>query len=130
MRETPHLADVAVPVGVSSTFTYLIPDDLLGRIKVGQRVGVPLGRRTTHGYVVRIHSGPGPERLRPIGPPSGGDEPVFDDHLLELTKWVSDYYLAPWGEVLEAAAPRGERASAAVQAKVPHGWLPATTATK
>lgn len=106
MLREPILADVAVPVGVRSQFTYRIPESLLGSIREGHRVRIPLGRRSTHGYVVRIHDGPGPDRLREIvavDPP----EPLFDEHLLALTRWVSDYYLAPWGEVLEAAAPRG-----------------------
>ncbi len=106
MRSEPSLADVAVPLGVRALFTYRIPEELSGAIAEGHRVRIPLGRRATHGYVVKIHSGPGPERLRDIvaaDPP----EPLFDAHLLALTRWVADYYLAPWGEVLEAAAPRG-----------------------
>ena len=106
MSKSSLLADVAVPVAVQTTFTYLIPEDLRGTVRVGHRVAVQLGRRATHGYVVRVHGGPGPERLRPLGAPDP-EEPLFDSHLLELTRWVADYYLAPWGEVLEAAAPRG-----------------------
>jgi len=102
-----HLADVAVPVAVRAPFTYLIPEELRGIVQVGHRVLVPLGRRRTHGFVVRVHADAAPERLRPLGGPPSPPEPVFDAHLLELTRWISDYYLAPWGEVLEAAAPRG-----------------------
>jgi primosomal protein N' (replication factor Y) (superfamily II helicase) len=106
MNRAPHLADVAVPVGVRTSFTYLIPEQLRGRIEVGHRVPIQLGRRKTHGYVVRVHAGDAPERLRALEPPDP-PEPVFDAALLELTAWVADYYLAPYGEVLEAAAPRG-----------------------
>ncbi len=102
-----HLADVAVPVAVRTPFTYLIPEELRGGIRVGQRVPVPLGRRRTHGYVVRLHGGPAPDKVRPLGAPDPV-APIFDAHLLDLTRWVSDYYMAPWGEVLEAAAPRGK----------------------
>jgi primosomal protein N' (replication factor Y) len=110
MNRAHHLADVAVPVGVRTTFTYLIPEELRETIRVGHRVPIPLGRRRTHGYVVRIHGGQAPERLRALEAPDP-PEPVFDTQLLDLTKWVADYYLAPFGEVLEAAAPRGRTAS-------------------
>ena len=31
--------------------------------------------------------------------------PVLSPHLLELTRWIADYYLAPIGEVIAAALP-------------------------
>jgi primosomal protein N' (replication factor Y) (superfamily II helicase) len=106
MPDSPHFADIAVPIGIATSFTYLIPEELRGAISTGHRVPVVLGRRKTHGYVVRLHDGPAPERLRPLGAPDPL-EPVFGPEILELTRWIADYYLAPWGEVLEAAAPRG-----------------------
>jgi primosomal protein N' (replication factor Y) len=33
------------------------------------------------------------------------EEPVFDETLLALARWVADYYAAPLGEVLRAMAP-------------------------
>lgn len=104
----PHLAEVAIPVGAANPFTYLIPEELRGAIRPGHRVGVPLGRRKTHGYVVRVHAeaSGAPARLRALGPPDPPD-PIFGPEILDLTRWISDYYMAPWGEVLEAAAPRG-----------------------
>jgi primosomal protein N' (replication factor Y) len=33
----------------------------------------------------------------------------FDAHLLELTRWMADYYHCGWGEVLEAALPPSVR---------------------
>jgi len=33
--------------------------------------------------------------------------PLVTQELLELTKWVAEYYLAPWGEVIKAALPPG-----------------------
>jgi primosomal protein N' (replication factor Y) (superfamily II helicase) len=100
------LADVAIPVGVRTPFTYLIPPELQGIVRAGHRVGVPLGRRKTHGYVVRVHGDAPAHKLKALLEVDPV-EPVFDADLLELTRWVAEYYLAPWGEVLEAAAPRG-----------------------
>ncbi|MFB3910176.1 MAG: primosomal protein N' [Candidatus Eisenbacteria bacterium] len=103
---TARYADVGVPSGARAIFTYLVPDSLRGRIRPGHRVAIPFGRRQTHGYVLRLHDGPAPDRLRAIGEPDP-PEPVLDEDLLDLVRWVSDYYVAPIGEVLEAAAPRG-----------------------
>ena len=33
--------------------------------------------------------------------------PLVTPELLQLTRWVADYYLAPWGEVIKAALPPG-----------------------
>src|SRR5262249_15572915 len=35
------------------------------------------------------------------------DEPIIGPVILELTRWMSDYYYAPWGECLRAALPAG-----------------------
>ena len=29
--------------------------------------------------------------------------------MLRLTRWMADYYLCPWGQVLEAVVPAGVR---------------------
>ena len=34
-------------------------------------------------------------------------EPLLDAHLLALTRWVADYYMCPWGEVIRTALPPG-----------------------
>jgi primosomal protein N' len=39
-------------------------------------------------------------------------EPAFDEAMIGFGRWVADYYQAPLGEVLRAALPQGEQASA------------------
>ncbi len=34
-------------------------------------------------------------------------EPLITPEVLQITRWVSDYYAAPWGEVIKAALPLG-----------------------
>src|SRR5207253_10433864 len=38
-------------------------------------------------------------------------EPLVTPEVLEITRWVADYYAAPWGEVLKAALPAGLNAT-------------------
>ncbi|MBC8029707.1 MAG: primosomal protein N' [Pyrinomonadaceae bacterium] len=108
----PSYAEVAVPVHVPLTFTYRLPPSL-GRIaQPGSRIIVPFGRRFLTGYIVGLH-----ERLQAGTDLKESDIkdakeildaiPLVTPELLELTKWVAEYYLAPWGEVLKAALPPG-----------------------
>src|SRR5262249_49808086 len=36
----------------------------------------------------------------------------LDEHLLRLTRWMADYYLCGWGQVLNVVVPAGARAQA------------------
>jgi len=105
------VAQVALPVALATPLTYSIPADLEGRITPGHRVKVPLRGRSAFGFVLSV--GPASElpsdaagmNLREI---SGLDpeEVVLTPDLLELTKWIATYYVAPIGQAIEAAVPR------------------------
>lgn len=108
----PSYAEVAVPVHVSLTFFYRLPPSLSSIARPGSRIIVPFGRRHLTGYIVAVH-----EKLRDGMSLKESDIkdaqeildaiPLVTRELLELTKWVAEYYLAPWGEVLKAALPPG-----------------------
>ncbi|HYE21843.1 MAG TPA: hypothetical protein VEA69_25615, partial [Tepidisphaeraceae bacterium] len=73
---------------------------------VGQRVRVPLGRnnKPAKGYVVGIRpttTYPKIKRLTAID-----DERVLvDAGMMELARWMSRYYVAPLGTVIESIVP-------------------------
>jgi primosomal protein N' (replication factor Y) len=92
------LVEVAVPLPVHGSFTYLAPDD----VAVGWQVLVPFGAREVHGWVV----GPGGARpdVKPIVKVAVA-APAFDEQQLAFFRWMSGYYLAPLGEVLATAIP-------------------------
>jgi primosomal protein N' (replication factor Y) len=105
-------AEVAVPVHVLTTFIYRLPDALQENAQPGSRITVPFGRKLVTGYIVALHT-----ELRPgtsLKEENIKDAreildafPLITSEILELTRWVSEYYLAPWGEVLKAALPPG-----------------------
>ena len=106
-------AEVAVPVHVRQTFTYNLPGDLASRASVGARVTVPFGKKTLTGFIVALHEQPAGE----IAEPDIKDveelideAPIIGPEILDLTRWVSDYYFAPWGECIRAALPAGAAA--------------------
>jgi primosomal protein N' (replication factor Y) len=102
-------ADIAIPVPVRQTFTYRVPPDLVGRATPGRQVTVPFGRRTAEGFIVGLTpKAPAvdPSALRDLKEIDQAG-PAFSAELLELTRWVADYYLCSWGEALKAALPGG-----------------------
>jgi primosomal protein N' (replication factor Y) len=111
-------AEVAIPLNVHQTFTYRLPDSFAANAKQGCRVLVPFGKQLITGYIVQIH-----DRIEEIGQDSDGyeikdveelfdPEPLATPELLDLTKWIADYYYAPWGEVIKTCLPTGINAEA------------------
>jgi primosomal protein N' (replication factor Y) len=108
----PTYAEVAIPLGVTGTFTYRLPAALGIDAKLGSRIVVPFGRQQITGYIVGLHTSP--DETRPSFETDIKEvlelldtEPLLTPEVLDLTRWVADYYAAPWGEVLKAALPAG-----------------------
>lgn len=98
--------DVAFPVEVNKLFTYSVPAELQGNIAAGVRVLAPFGRKTAVGLVVGISPTTSLPQVKSIHDVLD-HQPIIADDLLHLTRWISEYYLAPWGEVLKTALPPG-----------------------
>src|SRR5689334_3805949 len=99
-------AGIALDQSIDRVLDYSIPKSLQHTIRVGQRVVVPLGRRNkpTRGYVVSIHPTSEHPKVKPIR--AIDDERVLvNGKLLELSRWMSRYYVAPLGAVIESVVP-------------------------
>ncbi len=101
-KTMPEFCDVAVPVPLDMAFTYKIPDGM--NPVVGGRVLVPFRQQRTTGIVVDLH-----DRKPEVAAKNILDvldsSPVFDQQLMRLAHWISDYYLAPIGEVFRTMLP-------------------------
>ena len=99
-----EFVDVSLPVPLDRAYSYRLPETLRHRVRVGCRLIVPFGARTLAGVVLATYNErpdvPVKEALRLLD-----IEPVFEEKLLQLGRWVADYYCAPLGEVLRAMAP-------------------------
>jgi primosomal protein N' (replication factor Y) len=98
-------ADVAVPIPIDKTLTYAVPGEMGEALRVGMRVAVPVKTRLVAGVVVSLgRVGPEGSKLRPI---KGivDEVSVITPPLMNLAGWMSDYYIAPLGEVLAAISP-------------------------
>jgi primosomal protein N' (replication factor Y) len=98
------VADVALPVPIRRTFAYRVPPELAAAIRIGCRVNVPFGSRAVTGFVVGFDPADAPERLKSIRQVVDA-EPLVDESLLRLTRWVAERTLCSWGEALRAALP-------------------------
>jgi primosomal protein N' (replication factor Y) len=98
----PEFCDVAVPVPLDMAFTYCVPDGAAPVI--GGRVLVPFRQQRMMGIVVDLH-----DRKPQIATKNilnvVDTAPVLDERLLRLGRWISDYYLAPIGEVFRSMLP-------------------------
>ncbi len=107
------LADVALPLPLLRTFAYSVPSPLRGAVRRGARVSVPFGSRSLVGYVVGLDPQDAPERVKPIQRVLD-PEPLLDDDMLDLARWIAERTLCSWGEAIRALvpgqpAPRRER---------------------
>lgn len=112
----PEYAEIAVPLRVTQTFTYRLPLGLRDSAQVGARVQVTFGRQNITGYIVALHTELDPALdLDPAALKEVAElldaEPLLTPETLALTRWIADYYAAPWGEVLRAALPAGLNAT-------------------
>ncbi len=104
MKQT--LADVALPVPLRQSFTYIVPAELAARINLGSRVLVPFGKKQISGIVVGFPAATSISALKPIQDVLDV-LPALSQELLKLGFWISEYYAAPLGEVLKAFLPQG-----------------------
>ncbi len=98
--------EVVVGLPIDRLFHYAIPSHLEEEVALGKRVLIPFGSRQITGYIVGFIEESPMDRIREIIDVIDR-EPALAPRMLRLTKWISDYYLSPWGQMIEAALPIG-----------------------
>jgi len=99
------LAQVAVPLPIPTVFSYLIPESLIAKAIPGVRVIVPFRNTEITGYLVGLETAAPTQKLKAVLAILD-DQPVLSSDMLQLTKWVGEYYGSSWGEAIENALPR------------------------
>jgi len=103
-------AEVAVPLHVFQTFTYRLTPEQTGHAEVGARLVVPLGRSVVTGYIVNLLDDLNADLVETDIKDAKellDETPVCGPEILQLARWVADYYACPIGEVIKAALPPG-----------------------
>src|SRR5262247_2938479 len=126
----PEIAQVVVELPLETPLDYRIPPDLLTGCCIGQRVLVPLAKRQVLGYIVGLAGTSSITDLKELVEILD-ETPLLTPALLRLSRWIAEYYLCPWGQVLKAAVPEGFRvqteavyALTATAQENPQAWPP------
>jgi primosomal protein N' (replication factor Y) len=118
------LISVAVPVPFLDLLTYNVPDSVAVP-PIGARVRVPVGARTLTGCVVThdalVEDGTDVKDIAE----AVDREPLLPRPIVELCRWVADYYVAGIGDALAVAMPPGARGKASAFRKQRFATLPA-----
>ena len=99
----PQFCDVAVPVPLDVTFTYRIPENSPPPI-VGGRVIVPFRASRLCGVVTELHDREPKFTTRRLSQVLDST-PALTPELMQLGRWIAQYYIAPIGEVLRSMLP-------------------------
>jgi len=99
-----NFARVVIPSPLGQPLIYAVPDELRGRIVVGMRVLIPLGRRKVTGVVLQLLQSTSLIQVKPILALLD-EAPVLDESLLALSQWVAQYYVTTLGQVIAAILP-------------------------
>jgi primosomal protein N' (replication factor Y) len=101
----PRFIEVALPLPLFQTFTYAVEEGLANPVVVGSRVVVPLRNGKEIGVCVGVMD-LSPLKRKPKAVLESPDaEPAVSTSLLELCKWMADYYIVPLGVVLRTVLP-------------------------
>ena len=100
---------VVIPSPLKEPLIYAVPPDWRNNLEIGMRVVVPLGSRKAAGIVVDFLSETSLKTVKEIiAVPD--EKPILDSSLIRLSRWLTQYYLSPVGEVLATLLPPNLRA--------------------
>jgi primosomal protein N' (replication factor Y) len=88
--------------------TYIIPNSLENKAKLGIPVLVPFGNTYVGGYIVNIHENNTLNTTIEIKEIEAiSNDELFDSNYFEFLKWISEFYNVPFMLVLKTAIPSG-----------------------
>lgn len=106
-----RVVEVILPLPLDKVFHYAVPSEWSTQVESGMRVLVQFGKRKEYAaLVVRVLEAPEQTALKFIQ--SVLDErPVVLEHQLLQWSWMASYYMAPLGDIMNAALPPGLKLS-------------------
>lgn len=105
-ERTTLFADVILPVPVHREFTYRVPFEMNDYIREGIRVVVPFGKSKFYTAIVtKVHETVPSDYTAKYVEHILDDAPIITGNQYAFWKWIAKYYMAPIGDVLNAALP-------------------------
>ncbi len=102
------IAHVALDVAVDKILDYSIPTSLIGVVKPGMRVEVPLRNRREKGLVLALKKESPYSKIQSIIEVLSQESIVSDD-LLQLAKFIANYYVTSERKVFQTILPKSLR---------------------
>ena len=98
--------NVILPLPLPDFFTYHVPDEWTDIVAVGKRVLVPFGKNKYYAAIVyHVHENKPQGYLVKEILSVLDDFPIVNELQLRFWKWIADYYLCTYGEVMAVALP-------------------------
>ena len=95
---------VAIDLALDRLFTYSVPVELTGKLRVGQLLRVPFGGRIARGFAFATTESAPEFKTKPVLAIED-ESPFFSPELLKLVRWIADYTHSPIETALRAAVP-------------------------
>ena len=124
---TAEYVRVALDLPLEHAYQYYVPEPMRASIGVGSIVQVPVQKRVAHGCVLAFEREPVTAHVKPVA--TLVSHPFrLTQELIELGRWMSEYYLSPLGETLRAISFIGyndvnERTERLIFLVQPDYWL-------
>lgn len=100
--------DLIIPLSLPNLFTYFVPEEFEGELTVGKRVVVQFGKSKMYTGIIRtIHNNPPTNYQAKAIEYVLDDSPIVLENHLKLWEWISTYYMANIGDVMQMALPSG-----------------------
>ncbi|MGE5209355.1 MAG: primosomal protein N' [Alphaproteobacteria bacterium] len=96
---------VIVDRAIHRELDYSVPETLAERIGIGSRVRVPFRDKSALATVVAIPGKSDAKGIRPIEAVIG-EAPILSERLLELARWIGNYYCCPIETVMRSVLPQ------------------------
>ncbi len=98
--------DIILPISLSNEFTYRVPFEMNDTVQLFTRVIVPFGKGKFYtGIVTKIHQEVPTLYQAKYIEHVLDDEPLIGLKQYQFWKWITQYYMAPIGDVMNAALP-------------------------
>jgi primosomal protein N' (replication factor Y) len=107
----PLYARVVTDDPTNKELDYLVPPPWESKVHVGSRVKVPLRSRNSFATVVELvaeSTAPGIKAVTGLV----SEEPVLDPRMLQLARWMADYYCCPLDAAVRCTLPQVIRSGA------------------
>ncbi len=98
------IAKVVVDLALDREFDYLIPDTIQGLVKIGSCVEISFGHRQVTGFVVGLADSSKIDDLKSIRNVLG-EKSLITETVMDLARWMSSYYLAPFEVCVRTVLP-------------------------